>query len=117
MNWKKAIGYGVAIYAILFVIISALLNVITSDYFGLVLVLILAVGAAYVYKTGSAKAGFQVGIVWAVVALVLDLLISRQFVPDIMSSWTVWIGYAILILAPTLITGQAQKTEAKEEAK
>lgn len=115
MNWKKAIGYGVGIYAVIFVIISALLGVTTSVYLGLVLGIVVPIIATYLYKPGNTKTGLQVGLVWVVTALVLDFLITTQFVADIFSHWTVWVGYAIMLLAPAVIPGV--KLNIKPEAK
>ena len=105
MNWKKAIGLGLLLYAIMFVLVSALIGFKVYQY-GWVTVVVAILGgvvslilANYV-KPGSAKMALGYGLVWVVVGVILDALITMRFNPQIFNAWTIWFSYGLVLLAP-----------------
>ena len=57
--------------------------------------------AGYV-KPSSAGLALGYGLVWVVVGLLLDYLITKRFNSEIFSLWSVWTSYALILLAPLL---------------
>lgn len=107
MNCKKAIGYGIGLWVLMFVIISALIGFnayqtsvmhIAAAVIGGIISFIFA---GYV-KPSSMKFALSYGAVWVVVGLVLDALITMRFNQTIFSSRSLWLGYALVLLAPLL---------------
>ena len=104
---KKTIGYGLFIWILMFVIVSifvafnlkdALWVKLATAVIGGVIAFVLA-GKITLATYGSA---LSFGLVWAIIGLVLDYLVSRKFEPAIFSMWTYWLGYALVVLAPLL---------------
>lgn len=117
MNWPKAIGYGIALFAIMFVIGSIVmftLKVTDSNIMGIIM-LIAAVIVLWLlagqYKIGSLMEGIQVGIIWLIVDVLLEYLVVVQtFNKGNLSfyTWSVLIGYALVVIVPAL-AGQMKK--------
>ncbi|MCL5094051.1 MAG: hypothetical protein M1355_02890 [Patescibacteria group bacterium] len=114
MDVKKLVGYGAAIWAIMFVLISALVGFKLSDaawvgYVTVVLSGVLAYVFAGMVDLKDLKSALTYGIGWVVVGLILDFVISARFAADIFSSWNLWAGYALVLLVPAVRTQIAQK--------
>jgi len=117
MNWKKALGFGALIWVIMFIVISALVGYGLSDnaMFTMavtVISLVVAYLAARNLAPGSQAKAIQYGLIFAVVGIVLDFLISQRFAPDMFSSAYYWLSYVLIVLVPLLavkkVTGQTQ---------
>ncbi|KPJ65193.1 hypothetical protein AMJ44_10785 [candidate division WOR-1 bacterium DG_54_3] len=119
MNWLKAIGYGIVLFALLFVIGSIVMfaGVKTgTPLFGILMILaaiILVTALAKMYKIASLNQGIQVGLVWLIVDALLEYLIIVQLINKgdlsaLYSSWTIWFGYALILAIPALV-GQFKK--------
>lgn len=105
MDWKKALGYGVALWVVMFVIVSALISF--KAYQGAVMLVVVAIISgiiSYVLagyaKPAKANDALLYGVSWVVVGVVLDLLVTSRFNAAIFSSWSLWLGYALVLLAP-----------------
>ncbi|MFA4871925.1 MAG: hypothetical protein WC610_02605 [Patescibacteria group bacterium] len=105
MNWKKAIGFGILIWLIMFAVVSALLGWygflwlrIAVAVVGGIISFILA---GYV-KPKSAVSALSYGLIWVVAGIILDALITMRFNSAIFSSKTLWLGYFFILLAPLL---------------
>lgn len=103
MNWKKAVGFGVLIWLIMFAFVSATLsfyekytwmNWVTIAVSGIVAYVL----AGYLKLTSVKKALTYAGV-WVVVGVALDALITMRFDPGIFRSGSLWTGYAIMVLA------------------
>ena len=113
INWKKAVGFGALVWAVMFVVISILVGYgvttsggpmpLTLSITLTVLSLILVYFAARYIAPANSKIAMQYGLVFAVVGIILDLIISRMFVPDIFSSVIYWIGYVLIVFTPMLV--------------
>ncbi len=115
-NWAKALGYGVALWVILFVvaaIIAAGLNLELGIWAMLVLAVI-AGAVAYFFgleiNPQTSGQAFAYGAAFAAIGLLLDLLVSRQFTSGIFGIWTYWLGYVFILFAPLTAVGSQQPT-------
>jgi hypothetical protein len=118
MNWLKAIGYGIALFAILFVIGSiAMFGLKVTGNTMSIIMLIAAIIVVWLlakqYKIGSLNAGIRVGLVWLVVDALLEYLVIIQIfnkgVVGGFYNWSVILGYALIVVIPALV-GQLKKT-------
>lgn len=110
MNWKKLILPPVAIYAVIFLFISALVGakidtaqawIIVVDFVVLLVGLYLATRFA---APKDMKQGFVYGLVWAVIFFVLDLVLTVPFTGWVyFASWQSYVYYGLVILVPTLL--------------
>jgi len=107
MNWKKAIGFGALLWMIVFIVVcifigfniygSLWLDILTAIIAGFVSFVL----AGYV-KPNKAAIALGYGFSWVVVGLILDAIITMRFNPEIFSSWALWLGYGLALLAPLL---------------
>ncbi|MEK9180710.1 MAG: hypothetical protein AAB871_00565 [Patescibacteria group bacterium] len=104
---KKTLGYGLFIWILMFVIISAFVAFDYKDaawlrFLWMVLGGVIAFVLAGKVAPTSFGGAFYYGLIWAVIGVVLDYLISRRYEPAIFSAWTYWAGYVLVLLAPVL---------------
>lgn len=117
MNWLKAIGYGIALFAIMFVIGSIVMfglkvtgNTMSIIMFivGIIVIWLLA----NQYKINSLAIGIQVGLVWLVVDALLEYIVIIQIFNQGNATgfytWSVLLGYALIVIIPALV-GQMKK--------
>lgn len=106
MNWTKAIGFGVLIWLIMFAVVSVISDWYQGNTWVKIVVILLAGAIAFFLagyvKPSSAGLAIGYGLVWVVVGLALDYLITKRFNSEIFSLWSVWTGYALILLAPLL---------------
>jgi len=116
MNWKKLILPPVAIYAVVFLAVAILSG--TGDVPGIGLLAVVGL-FTFIYivpvvglflatlyaKPKNIKEGFIYGVVWFLILLALDLIVTRQFTGGaFIYDWKTWIVYALVILVPTLLS-------------
>lgn len=53
-------------------------------------------------KPATMGAAFGYGVIFVVVGVLLDLLITERFMPGALSMWPMWLGYLLVLLAPLL---------------
>jgi len=113
-NFRKAILLGTVMWILLFVAAGVVMNSLGSGMIGIVLIFIgpiISIPIAYLYLKTTPnqdmfREGFKLGIIWAIWAFVLDLLImvlifGRGFA--YYTSWTLWLGYCEMIGFSTLV--------------
>lgn len=116
MNIKKAIVSAVVLYALIFLLASALLNTITGIMFGTVMVVGGAVLtfliAKYYYFKGMKVAkpiqeGLKLGIVMVVVAFLIEVPVmvygfaaTQRW--SYFMSWNIVLGYILMLIVPIL---------------
>lgn len=110
MDWKKYLLPPVAIYAVIFLFISALIGAkVATDTIWVTLVdLAITVVGLYLatnyVKPKNTKEGLIYGLVWLVVFVILDLILTRPFTGMVyFSSWKTWLVYALTVLVPTCL--------------
>lgn len=106
--WLKRIGLGVLIWVIMFAWVSILMFVFKLEpgwllylltWLGAVVTVWFVAGAANLKGLGDA---FLVGLIFVLVGLFLDWLVTSKFNSEILSQWSLWVGYAITLLIPVL---------------
>jgi hypothetical protein len=107
MNWKKAIGFGVLIWILMFVIVCVFIAFEIYDYTWMKAVTIV-IGAAIVFffakkvKPSKIIAALGYGLIWVVISIILDALITTKFNENIFKSKTLWVVYILTLLIPLL---------------
>ena len=114
MDIKKAIVSAVVLYALIFLLASALLNTITGVVFGAVMViggavLTFLVAKYYYFKGMDAKnpvmEGLKLGIVLVVVAFLIEVpVMVYGFAATqgwgYFKSWNIMLGYLLMLVVP-----------------
>lgn len=117
MNLLKAIGYGIALFAIIFVVGSIVMFGLklagtAMSIIMLLSVIIVAYLLAKQYKIDSLNAGVRVGLVWLVVDALLEYIVIIQiFNKGIVGGFytqSVLLGYALVLVVPALVGKMAK---------
>ena len=115
MNWKKAIRFGLLLWVIMFAIVSAMIGIKLYDsenpqLWVAIVIAVLGGVTAYILAGRlsliSAGQALGYGLAFAVVGIILDAVITMRFAPDIFKEWTLWFGYALIVIAPLPLTTQ-----------
>lgn len=118
MSWKKVLGFGVLLWIIMFVLVSAFLAFKFyppkgPSWMAIVMAVVSGV-IAYIFagklKPASLGQALGYGIFWVVVCVILDFLITKQFENTIFSQWTIWLSYLLVLLAPLLQVTKTAET-------
>lgn len=113
-NLKKAILLGVLMWILLFVASGIVMNTLGRETIGMVLIFVgplISIPIAYCYlKTtinpDMLKEGFKLGVTWAILAFILDLVImvfAFGLGFGYYKAWTLWVGYGEMIGFCTLV--------------
>ena len=107
IDWKKAIGFGAVIWVLMFVIVS--IFVAFNIYGNAVMKVVIAVIAGAIsyflaikLKPADIKMALTYGVLWVIVGVILDAVITMRFNALIFSSKGLWLGYLLVLLAPLL---------------
>ena len=109
---KKYLGFGLLIWVIMFAVASVFAAYKVGDKLWAEIIL-MAVNAvmAFVFarlaKPTSIAGALLLGLAWVVIGIVLDLIISRRFAPDLFKMWPYWVSYALVLLVPMLAVKKA----------
>ena len=111
LTWQKLILYPTAIYAVVFLFISALIGFgidQTASWVTFATLAISIVGlyiASRVAKVDSTKNAVTLGLVWVVMMVILDLVLTMPFTgAEYFFSWTTYLAYAITFIMPVLFS-------------
>lgn len=106
MKYVKAIGLGALVWVVMFALVSAVLNLYGAHQWVRIAMGVIAGILSYVaagwLMIDTRKHGLFYGILFVVVGVVLDYIITRQFNADIFRSKSLWAGYLLVALAPML---------------
>lgn len=113
MNWKKAIVSGGLLWVLMFVIVSAFIGFKIYEMVLTQLIIALIAGLiSYILagKLKPSKTGIALGygLIFIATGLILDILVTMRFNSAIFSQWTLWLGYALVLLAPLLKVKKTQ---------
>lgn len=106
MNYKKLIGYGLLIWVVAYLIACVFVAYKASDGLLAKVVILVAVIVAALFagrkvKPNSVTNALKYSVSWLVIALLMDCLLTVPFTGwQIFASWDMWVGYAIVALAP-----------------
>lgn len=118
INWKKTISSGIIIWAVAFIVASALIAIGVKNVFLQWLIIQVAVvitGYKFVKKLSfnTKTIAIVTGLVWVAVMLVLDLVVTRYFTTmSYFYDWKSWVSYVIILFLPVITI---YKTEPKPE--
>jgi len=104
---KNTLGFGAAIWAIMFVVVSVFIAFTIYEFIWMQAVTaLISAGVAYTFagkvKPGKLQIAIIYGASWVVTGLFLDLVITTFFNDRIFSSWSLWVGYLFILLSPFL---------------
>ncbi len=110
MNWKRGIGYGILIWVIMFAVMSAFVayRIDTTGGWAMIVGVIITAMLAYTFtgmvNPNSKATAFYYGLVWAVVGVILDYLITAKYpgAGSIFSQTSYWLSYVLLIIVPVI---------------
>jgi len=110
MNWKKFIIPPVAIYAVVFLFISALIGAkidAEATWVWVVTLVIIIIGlyfASNYANSGNWREGILYGIVWLVILIILDLILTLPFTgSDYFRDWRSYLPYVLTLIIPTVL--------------
>lgn len=108
MNWKKTIGSGIMLWALMFVVVSVFIAFnIFGNSIAKVIIAIIAGAISYSLakklKPADIKTALTNSAIWVIVGVILDALVSIRFNPLIFQSKGLWLGYFLVLLAPILV--------------
>lgn len=114
-DWKKLVIPPVAIYAAVFLFISALIGFKIDQTATWVWVVTLVISILGLYiatrstKPGSWQQGLKYGSVWLVILIILDLVLTVPFTGlSYFSDWRSYLPYLLAIALPTLLPRKPQ---------
>ena len=112
-DWKKFLIPPVAIYAIIFLFISALIGAKIDQHATWVWIVTLVISIVGLYiatnyvKPKDWQKGAKYGVVWLAIFIVLDLVLTVPFTGmEYFSDWKSYIPYALTLAIPTVLAGQ-----------
>jgi len=109
----KLFGYGIVSWVVAFM--AASIFVAFGSYSGIFMTIV-TTGAmlltvyllAKSLNISSRKALLKYGFVWALTALLLDLIVTARFTGnEFFYSWQIWVSYALIVFVPTLAPKKA----------
>lgn len=107
LNWKKTLGYGIVIWAVIFIFVTILIAFgVREETFirwliTQIVVIITAMTLAKKLSLTKTTTALSTGLIWVVISLILDLLITSYFTTmAFFNSWEIWVSYAIMLLVP-----------------
>lgn len=107
MKWLKVIGYGVLLWILMFGIVSitvafGLYNFVWVQAILAVISGIIAFVLAGKLKPNKVEIALVFGVIWIIISVALDALVTMKFNPEIFLTWALWAGYILVLLAPIL---------------
>lgn len=109
LNWKKLILYPAAIYAVIFLFISALIGFkidANAGWVGIVTTIINLVGlylAARAADIKDLKKAIILGISWVLVLVFLDFILTVPFTGmTYFASWKTYLNYVFVLAMPII---------------
>jgi len=107
MKWIKVIGFGIFLWILMFAIVSAFISFGIYKFIWIQGAIALIAGIISFVLAGKVKPdkatlAISYGLTWVVIGLILDATVTMKFNPEIFTSWSLWAGYILVLLAPVL---------------
>lgn len=107
MSLIKVVIFGVVLWALMFAAVSVFIafDVYENSWMEIgaaVIGFVLALVLAGLVKPRGAATALLTGLIWAGIGLALDYLVTARFNGEIFKMWTLWLGYALVLIAPLL---------------
>ena len=115
MNLRVLLGWGIAMYAVLYLVWSGLVihglsGSILARLIALVTLFVVATIATRSLRLLSERDVLPYAIGWVIVAALMDAIFA---VPTagwgLYADWNVWVGYALLFIVPLIVTAVSNK--------
>jgi hypothetical protein len=116
MKYGKLIGFGVLLYAVVFLIMSGFTAYGSGDTFltkiiALVALAIVAYLAGKNLRAGSMGEIIKYSLGWLIIVAILDYFFTLPFATTaVYSQWNLWVGYAIILLLPLITLSKGGST-------
>jgi len=108
IDYQKLIGWGVSIYAVMFLLWSAFVAYgfvegILPQLIGLIVLVGIMYKAGKSIPGGTWQSALPYAVSWVVVVAVLDVILSVPFAGwEIFTDWNLWVSYALIFIIPLL---------------
>ena len=111
IDYEKLIGWGVIVYAVMFLLWSGFVAYGFVD--GILPRLIgMAVLIGIMYKAGKSlpisawQAALPYALGWVIIVAILDIILSVPFAGwNIFLDWNLWVSYSLIFVVPLIATG------------
>ena len=115
-NWKKGLGFGIIVWAVMFIVVCILLAYkMPQNMLFTVIVTAITLVAVFFFAKNIAPKNYvealEYGVVFVIVGIILDFLISRMFAPNIFKEVSYWVSCLLVALIP-LLTVKKHQIEA-----
>ena len=108
IDYEKLIGWGVGVYAVMFLLWSAFVAYgFVDGYLPQIIGLVVLIGL--MYKAGKSIPGgtwqsaLPYSVSWVVIIGVLDIILSVPFAGwEIFTDWNLWVSYGLIFAIPLL---------------
>ncbi len=127
MNLAKALGLGILLYVILFLVATTVMYALGIPFVGQVLVVaapLFSIPIVYIYLMGFSEKQFlesiELGFFWIILSLLLDMGVFVYLFEsgwDYFNSPLVWLRYGELIFFNAIIGGLVEGTQEKTPLK
>lgn len=107
LNFKNTLGYGALIWVLMFAIVSVFIGFKIYNAPGVGIITAFIGGILSYIFAGYAKPkniiqALVFGLLWAVTGIILDTIVTLRFNPNIFQEASLWLSYALGVIAPTL---------------
>lgn len=107
MNWKKAIGFGILLWVLMFVIVSIFIAFKIYEFRWIRILTAVIAGITSFLLAGLAKPtkigwALLYGLIWVIICVILDVLVTMRFNPAIFAARSLWLGYVLVLFVPLL---------------
>jgi hypothetical protein len=109
MKYGALIGWGIVIYAVVYLVWSALLiHGLADGYFArfasLLALIVTAVVAARSLRVSTWKDMLPYSIAWVAVVALCDAIVSVPFTGwQLYADWNIWVGYILVLAVPVFV--------------
>jgi hypothetical protein len=108
INWKKALGYGVLVYLVIYVVATAFIAYKINpqqDVIAWTILVVVSIITGYFFSIRLGMQNYQealeYGIVWAVIMIIFDLILTVPFTGfGFMTNWHFFTTLVLTILIP-----------------
>lgn len=106
-NWSKAIGFGIAIWLMVFALSRLLVGLDLRDSIWASAAIVAVAGLASFLLTRNLRLenssqAMLYSLTWVVVSVLLDATVTAQFNPVVFTAQSQWLSYAAILFAPLL---------------
>lgn len=119
MQLRALFGWGIALYAILYLVWSTLVvyglsNSIFARLAMIVTLVVLAILATRSLRVTGERGVLPYAIGWVLIACVLDAIVTVPVAGwGIYSNWNVWVGYGLLLGVPLVVAAVSKRPMAQ----